>query len=146
MRMVRRTLVFLLASTPLAGAARAALPRYPNLHDGQIVFVADGNLWQVAATGGTAHKLTSDPGQDMMPRYSPDGKWIAFTANYQGNEDVYVIPSAGGAAKRLTFQSDLYEKTGGRHGPDNMVLTWTPDSKQIVFLSRRMAWNPWINQ
>ncbi|MEJ0045955.1 MAG: hypothetical protein WDN04_07420 [Rhodospirillales bacterium] len=48
---------------------------------------------------GWRHKLTSDPGQDMMPRYSPDGKWIAFTANYQGNVDVYVIPAGGGAAR-----------------------------------------------
>jgi tricorn protease len=146
MRMVCRTLALLLATTAVAGAARAALPRFPNMRNGQIVFEADGNLWQVASTGGTAHKLTSDPGQDMMPRFSPDGKWIAFTASYQGNEDVYVIPAAGGAAKRLTFQSDLFEKTGGRHGPDNMVVTWTPDSQNIVFMSRRMAWNSWISR
>jgi tricorn protease len=135
----------LLSSAALTPAARAALPRYPNSHGGQIVFVADGNLWQVPAAGGTASRLTSDPGQDMMPRYSPDGKWIAFTASYQGNVDVYVIPAAGGPARRLTYQSDVYPKTGGRHGPDNMVVTWTPDSKNIVFMSRRMAWNSWIN-
>jgi tricorn protease len=141
----RRTL---LAATFLAAAlpAQAALPRFPNSHAGQIVFVADGNLWTVPSAGGTATRLTSDPGQDMMPRYSPDGKWIAFTGSYQGNEDVYVIPAAGGAARRLTYQSDLYEGTGGRHGPNNMVVTWTPDSQNIVFLSRRKAWNPWIAQ
>lgn len=136
----------LLGSVSLTPPARAALPRYPQLHNGQIVFVADGNLWQVARTGGTARRLTSDPGQDMLPRYSPDGKWIAYTASYQGNLDVYVIPAAGGAARRLTFQSDVYDKTGGRHGPNNMVVTWTPDSQNIVFLSRRAAWNPWISR
>ena len=147
MTMVRRRaalVLALLASAALTPPARAALPRYPNEHGGQIVFVADGNLWQVGRDGGVAQRLTSDPGQDMMPRYSPDGKWIAFTASYQGNVDVYVIPAGGGAARRLTFQSDMYEKTGGRHGPDNMVVTWTPDSKNIVFLSRRTAWNAWI--
>jgi tricorn protease len=128
----------------LATAAHAALPRFPNEHAGQIVFVADGNLWEVPAAGGTARRLTSDPGQDMFPRFSPDGKWIAFTASYQGNEDVYVIPAEGGPARRLTYQSDLYPGTGGRHGPNNMVVTWTPDSQSIVFLSRRQAWNGWI--
>jgi tricorn protease len=141
-----KIILALLACTALSGTALAALPRYPNAHAGKIVFVADGNVWQVARTGGTAEKLTSDLGQDMFPRYSPDGKWIAFTANYQGNEDVYVIPAGGGPARRLTFDSDVYEKTGGRHGPDNMVVTWTPDSKNIVFLSRRDAWNTWISQ
>ncbi len=154
-RFARNTLraVLLLAGTALAtlplAPARAdsgALPRYPQAHGDSIVFVANGNLWQVARRGGVAHKLTSDLGQDMMPRYSPDGKWIAFTANYQGNEDVYVIPASGGPARRLTFQSDNYAKTGGRHGSDNLVVTWTPDSQKIVYLSRRMAWNNWITR
>jgi tricorn protease len=127
-----------------AADAQAALPRFPNEHAGQIVFVADGNLWEVPSAGGVARRLTSDPGQDMFPRFSPDGKWIAFTASYQGNLDVYVIPAGGGQARRLTYQSDLYSGTGGRHGPNNMVVTWTPDSRNIVFLSRRQAWNGWI--
>jgi tricorn protease len=138
---------FLIIAISLTSGALAALPRYPNLHNGAIVFVADGNLWEVPRTGGTAHRLTSDPGQDVMPRYSPDGKWIAFTASYQGNVDVYVIPASGGAARRLTFQSDIEgidQGNGGRMGPNNMVVTWTPDSKSIVFLSRREAWNKWM--
>jgi tricorn protease len=128
-----------------APTAQAALPRFPNAHGGQIAFVADGNIWTVPEAGGAATRLTSDTGQDMFPRYSPDGKWIAFTANYQGNVDVYVIPAKGGAARRLTYQSDIFEGTGGRHGPNNMVVTWTPDSQNIVFLSRRKAWNSWIS-
>lgn len=146
MSMVSRASLAVLALLVITTTAHGALPRFPNSHGGTIVFVADGNIWQVPRLGGTAQRLTSDPGQDMFPRYSPDGKWIAFTSSYQGNEDVYVIPAAGGAARRLTFESDMYEKTGGRHGPANMVITWTPDSKNIVFLSRRMAWNVWISR
>jgi tricorn protease len=144
---IRRSGLFLIAMIALTWGAAAALPRYPNLRNGMIVFVADGNLWQVPRSGGVAQRLTSDPGQDVMPRYSPDGKWIAFTASYQGNVDVYVIPAASGAARRLTFQSDIEgidQGNGGRMGPNNMVVTWTPDSKSIVFLSRREAWNNWM--
>jgi tricorn protease-like protein len=73
---IRYGAVALFAIMELTGQALAALPRYPHLHNGMIVFVADGNLWEVPRTGGTAHKLTSDPGQDVMPRYSPDGKGL----------------------------------------------------------------------
>jgi len=117
------------------------LMRFPSLHGNTIVFEAHGNLWQVGRSGGTAQRLTSEPGYELMPRYSPDGKWIAFTGDYQGNRDVYVIPAAGGEARRLTFHSDVVEDAPTRWGPDNMVVTWTPDSKNIVFLSRRAAWN-----
>jgi len=127
--------------------ARAAGPdetlmRFPTLHGNTIVFSAHDNLWAVARTGGTAIRLTADPGIDLMPRFSPDGRWIAFTADYQGNRDVYVIPATGGPARRLTFTSDIVEDAPMRWGPSNMVVTWTPDSRRIVFLSRREAWNP----
>ena len=128
---VHRTswLTFLLVLPPLfAWAGAPTLMRYPNSHDDRIVFVAHGNLWTVPVAGGTAQRLTSDPGQDMMPRYSPDGRWIAFTASYQGSQDVYVIPASGGEAKRLTFYSQSVT--------DNLVVTWTPDSRAVVFLSR----------
>jgi tricorn protease len=117
------------------------LMRFPTLHGNTIVFAAHDNLWAVARNGGTAARLTSDPGRDLMPRLSPDGRWIAFTADYQGNRDVYVIPAEGGAARRLTFTSDVVDDAPMRWGPSNMVVTWTPDSKRIVFLSRRDAWN-----
>ncbi|NPD68887.1 hypothetical protein HN018_03060 [Lichenicola cladoniae] len=143
-------LMGLLSATALStGAAQAAAPtlmRFPNSHGDRIVFVAHGNLWTVAKAGGTAQRLTADPGQDLMPRYSPDGKWIAFTASYQGNQDVYVIPATGGEARRLTFHSDVVAKAPTRWGPDNMVVTWTPDSKNIVFMSRRMDWNPSVHR
>ncbi len=132
--------------TALAPATAATLMRFPTLHNNNIVFEAYGNLWEVSRNGGTATRLTTDPGYDLMPRFSPDGRWIAFTGNYQGNQDVYVIPADGGPAKRLTYHSDVVDKAPLRWGPDNMVLTWTPDSKNIVFLSRRAAWNDWFGR
>ena len=122
------------------------LMRYPTMSGNTIVFAAHDNLWSVPRTGGTASRLTADEGRDVMPRFSPDGRWIAFTGEYQGNRDVYVIPAEGGAAQRLTFTSDIVPAVSLRSGPNNMVVTWTPDSKSIVFLSRRMAWNPGINR
>jgi tricorn protease len=125
-----------------ADDADRTLMRFPTLHGGTVVFAAHDNLWAVPRTGGAAVRLTSEPGRDLMPRFSPDGRWIAFTADYQGNRDVYVIPASGGPARRLTFTSDIVDDAPMRWGPSNMVITWTPDSKRIVFLSRREAWNP----
>jgi tricorn protease len=141
-----------LAAVLLAVCAHAADPagrtlmRYPTLSGNTIVFVAHDNLWSVPRTGGTASRLTADEGRDVMPRFSPDGRWIAFTGEYQGNPDVYVMPAGGGVTKRISFTSDLVPEPSSRGGPNNMVVTWTPDSKSIVFLSRRMAWNSWINR
>ncbi len=137
-------LIGLVAAMAPAGAA--ALMRFPALHDGSIVFEAYGNIWQVARSGGVASRLTSDPGYDLMPRFSPDGRWIAFTASYQGNRDVYVMPAGGGEARRLTHRSDVVDRAPTRWGPNNMVLGWTPDSKNVVFLSRRAAFNDWFGR
>src|SRR6201999_1843606 len=137
----------LAALTVAATAAESpgrTLMRYPTLYGNTVVFVAHDNLWSVPRTGGAATRLTADEGRDVMPRFSPDGRWISFTGEYQGNRDVYVIPSAGGTAKRLTFNSDIVDEAPLRWGPNNMVVTWTPDSSNIVFLSRREAWNTWI--
>jgi tricorn protease len=123
-----------------------AFMRFPTLHGSTVVFEAHGNLWQVSRWGGNANRLTTDPGYDLMPRFSPDGSQIAFTGYYQGNQDVYVMPAGGGTARRLTFHSDVVQSAPTRWGPDNMVVTWTPDSKNIVFLSRRMAFNSWFGR
>jgi tricorn protease len=130
------------------GASRAdrTLMRFPSLYHDRIVFEAHGNLWEVPRAGGVARRLTSDPGYDLMPRFSPDGRWIAFTGDYQGNQDVYVIPAGGGDARRVTFHSDVVPEAPTRWGPDNMVVTWTPDSRDIVFLSRRTARIMWMNR
>lgn len=136
--------VALAVSVP--AAAQHLLMRFPTLHDNAIVFEAAGNLWKVDRRGGTAIRLTSDPGYDQMPRFSPDGKTIAFTGQYEGNTDVYTIPAAGGVAKRLTFHSDVVTDPPTRWGPDDMVLGWTPDGNHIVFLSRRNTPNSWYGQ
>ncbi|MFI4967301.1 MAG: S41 family peptidase [Gammaproteobacteria bacterium] len=130
----------------LPAHADDALARYPSLHGNDVVFEAHGNLWEVSRSGGEARRLTAEPGYDMMPRYSPDGKWIAFTGQYQANTDVYVIPAAGGEARRLTFHSDVVDSAPERWGPDNMVLGWTPDSKKVIFLSRRSSMNDWFGR
>ena len=135
-----------LGSTVRAESDGHTLMRFPTLSGNTIVFVAHDNLWSVPRAGGTASRLTADEGRDVMPRFSPDGRWIAFTGEYQGNRDVYVIPAGGGAARRVTFTSDIVPEATSRAGPNNMVVAWTPDSRNIVFLSRRMAWNNWINR
>jgi len=134
------------AAPGAAGAAAPVLTRYPTLHGESIVFEAAGNLWRVSRQGGTAERLTSDGGFDIMPRFSPDGKLVAFTGQYDGNTDVYVIPAEGGTVTRLTFHSDVVEDAPLRWGPDNMVVTWTPDSKNVVMLSRRDTFNSWFGR
>jgi len=141
---LKRLMSALLLATASAGVAHAALPRFPQPYGDRIVFVADGNIWSVPKTGGVAERLTSAPGQDMFPRVSPDGKWIAYTEASRAGTDIWVIPASGGAARRLTYHPTTEAGTGGRHGPDNMVVTWTPDSQNVVYLSKGDQWNSWI--
>ena len=102
MTLTRLLPALVLAIVP-AIAARGALPRYPQPYGDRIVFVADGNLWSVPKSGGTAVRLTSAAGQDLFPRVSPDGRWIAYTEASKAGTDIWVIPAAGGAARRLTY-------------------------------------------
>jgi tricorn protease len=145
MNPARLMATLLLTTAPLC-AAHAALPRFPQPYGERIVFVADGNVWSVPKTGGAAVRLTSAPGQDMMPRVSPDGRWIAYTEASRAGTDIWVIPAEGGAARRLTYHPTTEGGTGGRHGPDNMVVTWTPDSQYVVYLTKRNQWNSWIQE
>jgi tricorn protease len=135
-----------LAGLSIMSPAWAALPRFPQPFGDRVVFVADGNIWSVPRAGGTATRLTSASGQDMFPRVSPDGRWLAYTEASHSGTDVWVIPAAGGPARRLTFHPTVEPGTGGRHAPDNMVVTWTPDSRSVVFLSKRDQWNSWIDE
>ncbi|HVA00104.1 MAG TPA: hypothetical protein VMV34_00460, partial [Terriglobia bacterium] len=72
------------------------LMRFPDIHNDKIVFSYAGDLWLVAASGGIARRITTSPGLELFPKFSPDGKWIAFTAQYDGNFNVYIMPSEGG--------------------------------------------------
>jgi tricorn protease len=121
------------------------LMRFPDVYKDKIVFSYGGDLWLVPTAGGAARRITSHPGLELFPKFSPDGKWIAFTGQYDGNFNVYVIPSEGGEPKQLTFLPDV-EPVPERMGPNNMVITWFPDSRCILFLSRRDTFNTWFGR
>lgn len=104
--------------------ARTGYYQFPDLHDHAIVFASEGDLWTVADTGGTARRLTTHAGAEYFPRYSPDGKTVAFTGEYGGNRDVYVMPADGGEPRRLTWHPEVDE-----------VVGWMPDGKRIIFRS-----------
>lgn len=99
----------------------------PDVYGDQIVFVSEGDLWLVARTGGLATRLTSAPGPESHPRFSPDGRWIAFTGDHDGGgADVYVIPTGGGAPRRLSFHPD-----------PEAVVGWTPDGGRVLYSTTR---------
>ena len=118
------------------------LLRFPTIHGNQIVFTYAGDLYTVSSTGGVARKLTNSEGFESFPRFSPDGKWIAFTGQYDGNTEVYAMPSEGGVPKRLTYTATLgRDDVSDRMGPNNIVMGWKHDSKHIVFRSRMHMFN-----
>jgi len=126
--------------------AEGRLMRFPDIYKDKIVFSYGGDLWLASSTGGDARRITSDPGRELFPKFSPDGKWIAFTGQYDGNFNVYVMPAQGGQPRQLTFFQGGAVPLSDRMGIHNEVLTWFPDSKRIVFLSRRDASNGWTKR
>src|SRR5258708_10026365 len=122
------------------------LMRFPDIYKDKVAFVYGGDLWLASTSGGVARRITSHPGRELFPKFSPDGKWIAFSGQYDGNFNVYVIPSDGGQPRQLTFYQGSAQQLSDRMGIHNEVVTWTPDSKRIVFLSRRDASNGWIKR
>lgn len=94
--------------------------RLPAINDSIIVFVAEGDLWRVSHNGGVAHRLTSHPDEELYPSISIDGKWLAFTAKYEGSQDAYVMPITGGIPRRLTY-----------YGSKTVVSGWTPDGRVL---------------
>jgi len=133
------------AQTPAPDEAR--LLRFPAIHGDQIVFGYAGDLYTVPAAGGVARPLTSHAGYECFPRFSPDGKQIAFTGQYDGNTEVYVIPAAGGEPRRLTWTATLErDDVSDRMGPNNIVMGWTPDNGQVVFRSRMREFNDFKGQ
>lgn len=120
-------------------AAQTKLLRFPDLYGDRVVFTYGGDLWTASTAGGIATRLTAHPGVETYPKFSPDGKWIAFTGQYDGDEQVYVIPSGGGEPKQLTF----YPSRGPlapRWGYDNQVMGWTKDGR-IFFRGQRDSWS-----
>ena len=118
-------------------ADEARLLRFPATNGNEIVFSYAGDLYKVPATGGEARRLTAHPGYEMFPRYSPDGRTIAFTGQYDGNTEVYTIPADGGEPVRLTYTStNARDNLGDRMGPNNIVMAWTTDGNRIVYRNR----------
>lgn len=135
------------ASSLHAAPDEARLLRFPAIHGDQIVFTYAGDLYTVASKGGIARRLTSHPGFEMFPRFSPDGTQIAFTAQYDGNTEVFLVPAAGGEPKRLTYTATLgRDEVSDRMGPNNLVMGWTPDGKNVLFRSRMQSFNDFIGQ
>jgi tricorn protease len=129
-----------IASALLISAhAQTKLLRFPDIHGNQLVFTYGGDLWTASTAGGTATRLTAHPGLELFAKFSPDGKWIAFTGQYDGDEQVYVMPATGGEPRQLTF----YPARGPlapRWGYDNQVYGWTNDGKRIIFRTLRDGW------
>lgn len=110
----------------LSGQINAGLLRYLDISDEQICFVYGEDIWLMPLEGGTATPLTNSEGEVSWPRFSPDGKHIAFTADYNGNDDIYILPVTGGIPKRITYNSFS----------DRMV-DWHPSGEKIIFASGR---------
>jgi len=115
-----------LGSSMLFAQINARLFQYPDVSDSEITFSYAGDIWVAPITGGTAHKLSSPKGQEILPKFSPDGKKIAFSGNYNGNIDIYVISHKGGIPHRVTY-----------HPSTDRMLDWMPDGKNILFASAR---------
>ena len=140
-----KKLIVIMAALACAAATSAQesltrLLRQPDIHGDQIAFVYAGDLWLVSTQGGDARRLTSDAGMEYFPKFSPDGRWIAFTGDYSGSRQVFVISVDGGTPKQLTYYNDV-GALPPRGGIDNRILDWTPDGKNILFLPHRVPWS-----
>ena len=124
-------------SVAMAQADEARLLRFPATNGQDVVFSYAGDLYVAPLTGGEAQRLTSHVGYEMFARYSPDGKYIAFTGQYDGNTEVFLIPAKGGEPQRLTYTAtNGRDDLGDRMGPNNIVLTWTRDGKNVIYRNR----------
>src|SRR3981081_949575 len=149
----RLSLVLCLASFNLFATTASAqnlpnttrLLRFPTTNDKDIVFCYAGELYTVGKDGGIARRLTSGPGYTSFPRFSPDGKQVAFTSEYDGNREGYVMPGEGGTPKRLTTSATLgRDDISDRMGPNNLVMAWENTKPLVVFRSRMKSFNDFI--
>ena len=138
--MLRKTFFLAVALLlPALSQAQVKLLRHPTYSNGKVAFSYLGDLWIANENGSGVQRLTDNQARDVFPppspttrratvfpRFSPDGNWIAFSSNREGNYDVYVIPATGGKPRQLTF-----------HSADDNVVDWTPDGKNIIFSSAR---------
>jgi len=137
-RLPQILVVILLALFVGSGVSRAQtkLLRFPDIHGDKVAFCYAGDIWLAPTAGGTATRLTAHPGQELFPKFSPDGRWVAFTGQYDGDEQVYVVPAGGGVPRQLTY----YPARGPlapRWGYDNQVYDWALDGSAVLFRSMR---------
>ncbi|WP_236977489.1 S41 family peptidase [Membranihabitans maritimus] len=125
--------VFLFVLTSVSAQNR--IYRHPDVSKDKVVFSFADDLWLVDKEGGQAVKLSSPAGAELFPRFAPDGKTVAFSGNYDGNVDIYSIPTAGGIPKRLTH-----------HGMADRLVDWTPDGKELLFASSMQSGKQRYNQ
>lgn len=132
--MMLRVLVGVVVVLGAVGTVNAQGPSYdllrqPTVSALEIAFSYAGDLWVVARAGGDARRLTTGAGRETRPYFSPDGKWIAFTGDYDGNVDAYVVASGGGVPRRVTY-----------HPADDLVAGWTPDGRSLLVSSDRYSY------
>jgi tricorn protease len=130
LRSAASVFLLLVASVCLADENPPLLLHHPTVSATQIVFAYAGDLWSVPRAGGVAQRLTAGTGTASLPIFSPDGSEIAFTGDYDGNADVYVIPASGGPPRRLTYHPDADE-----------VVGWTRDGRAVLFASGRNSYS-----
>ena len=116
----------ILGAQTLATGREAKLARYPHYHQGRICFTYLGDIWTANEDGQNIQRITVHRARDVYPRFSPDGRWIAFSSDRNGSLDVFIVPAEGGTVKQLSF-----------HSADDTVLGWTPDSRAVLFGSNR---------
>lgn len=134
-------LLIILSFTLTSFSEEARILRYPNTSATHVTFVHAGDVFVAPIDGGLARKITSSDGLEMYPRFSPDGKEIAFSAEYDGNREIYKINSMGGQATRLTYSMDV-GSLPERMGPDKIIMQWR-DNNDILFRSRSNHWHAW---
>lgn len=138
--------LFFIGSLLLNAQEEARLLRFPAIYGDQVAFTYAGDLYTVSKNGGVARKLTNHEGFEMFAHFSPDGKTIAFTGQYDGNTEVYTIPSNGGTPQRLTYSATLdRDDISDRMGPNNIVLTWR-NNQEIIYRSRMITTNDFVGQ
>ena len=150
-RFILIPLLFISCQLSLVSASAQKLPdttrllRFPTTNGKEIVFCYAGELYTVGKEGGVARRLTSGPGYSSFPHFSADGTQLAFTSQYDGNTEVYVMPGDGGVPKRLTTTATLgRDDISDRMGPNNIVMAWQNTKPLIAFRSRMQSFNSFI--
>ncbi len=138
-------LFFFISWNAFSDSSEGRLLRFPDVHDKRVAFVYAGDIWIVGTEGGTARRLTSHSGLELFPKFLPGRLKDRIYAQYDGNFNVYVMPADGGTPRQLTFTTDPTH-VPERMGPNNEVITWLPDGKSILFLSRQNTYNDWFGR